>query len=181
MLFIFLIGSRYERNVKRRTKQNFMGTRTEPEEDSLSHQRKLITTVMVPVISDWSFSFCRAGSHKESLAVVQGSDKEIKTCWLWLSHFHEVWLFLYFFHLWHFLMFEVPGFTFFFFFCVEVFLLLHPSERIWCETEIGAFIVLNWRLFLLLNNIDCKVQEQVQLFSFVSWLSNLTAQQPQLD
>lgn len=47
----------------------FMGTCTDPKDESLREQVKLITAVVMPVISDWWFRVCRTSSHKENLAV----------------------------------------------------------------------------------------------------------------
>lgn len=45
----------------------FMETCTEPEEENLVSQRKLITAVVILIISDLSFRIGRASSCKESL------------------------------------------------------------------------------------------------------------------
>lgn len=46
-------------------KHPFMGARPEPGEENLAYRRKLITTVMTQIISDWCFMLCRVGSWKE--------------------------------------------------------------------------------------------------------------------
>lgn len=63
-----------------------MGTCTEPDEENLAEQRKLITAILIPVISDWWKHF---GQHKESSAksnllrsTPPRSSKQIFDCYL---------------------------------------------------------------------------------------------------
>ncbi len=45
--------------------------------------KKLITTVVVLTISVWGFRFCRASSHKESLAMLNWLCGTALRCWKW--------------------------------------------------------------------------------------------------
>lgn len=46
-----------------------MLTCSEPDGESFGEQRKLLNTVVASITSDWSFTFSRASSHKESFAL----------------------------------------------------------------------------------------------------------------
>lgn len=47
-----------------------MWAHMETKAESLAYQRKLITTVMIPVIYNWGLRFSQASKHKENLAVL---------------------------------------------------------------------------------------------------------------